>query len=100
MMLQRIGERRFAVRGRVAKTVHNLNVKKDDTVWLHFSDEGGGWYQWGHYPQSWPDGDRVMKCALAAPGPWYNMPDPATVELVPGTFYPALNAEFVPDESA
>jgi hypothetical protein len=37
----------FVVRGEVAKDALST-IKKGDTVWLGWTHEGGGWFQWGH----------------------------------------------------
>jgi hypothetical protein len=35
--------------------------------------------------------------ATTCPGPWYLMPNPSSIEVVSGMFYPALDSEFVQD---
>ncbi len=57
--------------------------------WLYWSDEGGGWWQWG--PEGWAyrfqskDDPRLEDAMRSAPkvGPWYSSPDPLSIELVP-----------------
>jgi hypothetical protein len=59
---------------------------KESTVYLYFSDEGGGWYQWGA-SKSEAKRFRTEKAALTAakgcPGPWYNIPKESTVKAEP-----------------
>lgn len=67
---------------------------KGKRVWIYWSPEGGGWWQWG--PEGWAerfentDTDKfrdAMRCATGATwtkkscGPWYSYPDPATIEV-------------------
>lgn len=66
-----------------------------ERVWIYFSEEGGGWWQWG--PEGWAyrfedkTSERfqdAMRCAKgetwteSTVGPWYNAADIATVEAV------------------
>ena len=62
--------------------------KKGDRVWLYWSPEGGGWWQWG--PEGWArrfesKSGREYEAAMFSAsnaGPWFNKPDPATIEAV------------------
>ena len=66
---------------------------KGERVWITWSPEGGGWWQWG--PEGWAERfastkDERFKDALrcakgetwtkASCGPWYYAPDLATIE--------------------
>lgn len=63
-------------------------TRKGGRVWLYWSPEGGGWWQWG--PEGWArrfeakDGKEYEWALRDAPrvGPWYNRPDPATIETI------------------
>lgn len=65
-----------------------------ERVWIYWSPEGGGWWQWG--PEGWAfrfdstESDRfidALKCAKGetwlkkSVGPWYHYPDMATIEV-------------------
>jgi hypothetical protein len=79
---------RYVITGIVAEDAPHVRVKKGDRVWLYWSHEGGGWWQWGS--EGWArrfeqkagrEYDDAVKCAPKV-GPWYSMPDPATIETV------------------
>jgi len=72
------GDRAIVVSG--TRTVNG----KATTVWLGYTTEGGGWYQWGtnaanahHFHGEKSARDAARSC----PGPSYNMPDPASITL-------------------
>ena len=81
---------RYVIRARVAEDSRDgvWQVKKDSFVWLYWSHEGGGWWQWG--PEGWArrfeakEGREYEAALRDAPkvGPWFNKPDPATIETV------------------
>lgn len=65
-----------------------------EKVWLYWSPEGGGWWQWG--PEGWAKrfaGDHgaefedALKCAKGETwlrdtvGPWYNKPEISTIKV-------------------
>lgn len=62
--------------------------KKGRRVFLYWSPEGGGWWQWNE-AEGWAErfeakaGHRFEDAVLCAPdvGPWYNRPDPETIEV-------------------
>lgn len=72
---------RYVITGLVAKGEH-----KGERVWIYFSEEGGGWWQWG--PEAWAkrfekkegrDFDDALLCAPKV-GPWYYSVDPESIE--------------------
>ena len=73
---------RYVITGVVAEGEH-----KGERVWIYFSEEGGGWWQWG--PEGWAkrfeakEGHKYDDALLCAPktGPWYYRVDPARVEV-------------------
>jgi hypothetical protein len=85
----------YVVRGKIAKDALST-IKKGDTVWLGWTDEGGGWHQWvdGSPARakrfSSPEAARKASCQNA--GPWYSMPDPYSVEVLPAHYYPPVPA--------
>ena len=52
-------------------------------VALYYSEEGGGWWQWG--PEAWRQGrrneDEARASALTA-GPWFHKPEPDEIRVV------------------
>lgn len=66
-----------------------IDRKKGDRIWLYWTDEGGGWWQWGS--EGWAyrfqsmDDKKLQEALSSAPkmGPWYNRPDPKTIEVRP-----------------
>lgn len=79
---------RFVITGLIAKDAEALRVKKGDRVWLYWSPEGGGWWQWG--PEGWAErfeskSGKTFEDAMVSAtgvGPWYNVPDPETIEVL------------------
>lgn len=82
---------RYIITGKVAK-----GENKGETVYLYFSEEGGGWWQWSNN-EAWAlrfeskDDRRIEDALLCAGdknwtkhscGPWYYSADPKTVKLV------------------
>ena len=90
----------YQVRGLIAKDEPDLSKKKGDEVWLYWSEEGGGWWQWG--PKGWAytfmNKLEAEKAPKGCPGPWYNVPDPETIEIVAGEYTPARKATFAPSK--
>lgn len=66
------------------------NVKKGDRVWLYWTDESGGWWQWSN-AEGWAyrfqsKDDKRLSDALRSSvnmGPWFYKPDPKTIEVRP-----------------
>lgn len=78
----------ISITGVVAEGEH-----KGERVWLYWSSESGGWWQWGPYGWRYEfpdqDGERfkdAWRCATAQTwtkktcGPWYLAPDLASIE--------------------
>lgn len=71
-----------------ANTLDKLKARGGKTerveVWLYFSDEGGGWWQWG--AKGWRRGveseETARKIAGGAPGPWFYKPEPDEIEII------------------
>jgi hypothetical protein len=85
----------YVVRGKVAKAAPSI-IKKGDTVWLGWTDESGGWFQWApgdparaHYFSS---PDEARKVGLRQHGPWSSMPDPKSIEVLEAYYYPPVPA--------
>ena len=75
----------YRIRGRVKANHAPLKIRKGDAVWLSWTPEGGGWFQWSK-DEAWArefEGEAAgMKAASGCPGPWYYETDPASVEAV------------------
>lgn len=83
---------RYVITALVAETSDRgrevWKVKKGDRVWLYFSEEGGGWWQWSNSPRwayrfeekSGRKYEDAIHCAPKA-GPWFNRVDPKTIEV-------------------
>ncbi len=92
----------FSISGKVKDGEH-----KGETVWLYWSPEGGGWWQWSSakgcaYRFSSKDDQRfkdAWPCAKGETwlghtvGPWYYMPDIETIECVPSSSQETKGAE-------
>jgi hypothetical protein len=63
------------------------HIKAGDPIALHWSPEGGGWWQWGsvaqaeRFPSKDDDKFRGILEVAAKMGPWFYYPDPATIEV-------------------
>jgi hypothetical protein len=82
---------RYIITGKVAE-----GENKGKTVYLYWSDEGGGWWQWSDsvnwaYRFEEPSGSRFEDALLCAGdknwtkhscGPWYFFADPKSVEVI------------------
>lgn len=89
---------RFVVRGLVAKDATALRVKAGTCVYLRWTYEGGGWFQWETQQQlAYPFADQqeAAKAASGCPGPWYLEPEAASIEVVSATYYPPLDAQII-----
>lgn len=84
--------RKFIARGAVAETPDRLRtIKKGDTVWLGWTHEGGGWYQWQADMNSaklFDDPENAGKAARTCPGPWFYQPSPESIEVVEIEYMP------------
>lgn len=66
-----------------------LDVKRGTDIYLYWSEEGGGWWQWST-SQNWAyrfqslDDPKLKGALKACPnmGPWYNYPDPSTIQVI------------------
>lgn len=89
-----MSERRYIVRGKVAKSAPGLNIKAGMIVWLGFTREAGGWYDWSKQQQcAFPfETKDAAKEASASIGPWYYVPAPESIEI--------LEADYTPPQSA
>lgn len=64
--------------------------QKGDRIYLYWTDEGGGWWQWAN-AESWSyrfqskDDPKLEQALKSAPnvGPWFYRPDPKTIEVRP-----------------
>jgi hypothetical protein len=83
----------FVVRAKVAETPGNLKgIKAGDTVWLGWSNEGGGWYQWRDgimQARPFDTPERALRAASSCPGPWFYKPTPESIEAVAVEYRPA-----------
>lgn len=83
----------FKVRGLVRG--RKSGPKRSGVVWLSWTDEAGGWYQWTHH-EPWAkiftDKLAAERAVDACPGPWFSIPEKRTIRLVEG-FYTAPQPE-------
>lgn len=66
----------------VVKGVRTEN-EKATTVYLYFSEEGGGWYQWGtrkDNARQFKTEKAALNAAKSCPGPWYHIPAKSSIE--------------------
>lgn len=64
--------------------------QKGDKIYLYWTDEGGGWWQWSNaigwaYRFQSMDDPKLAEALRSAPkmGPWFYRPDPSTIKVVP-----------------
>lgn len=77
----------------VAKGIRTVNGKAL-TVWLAWHEDSGGSYQWvnDHWFETakpFLHSDDAITSAKKCPGPWYNEPDPTTIEAIKVNYIPA-----------
>lgn len=98
-----MAETRYIVRGKTAKDADNLYIKAGDVVWLDYTREGGGWYQWtsqyaidhlGTVPFMFADRDTALRAAVDCPGPWYHQPAKDSIEVLEVDYTPARAASW------
>lgn len=80
---------RYIITALVKDDHPTVNVAKGDRIYLYWSNEAGGWWQWSNaigwaYRFETKSGSRFDDAMLVAAkvGPWYNYPDPATIEAI------------------
>lgn len=64
-----------------ASGVRTVNGERT-TVWLRYSEEGGGWYQWDTSKSGahlFDSEEEAWDAALGCPGPHYNMPAKSSI---------------------
>lgn len=59
--------------------------KPNKVVWMNWTDESGGWYQWGS--EGWRKAFETKEDALKIArtwdvGPWYDKPDEDTIDAI------------------
>jgi hypothetical protein len=86
----------FVVRGEVAKDALST-IRKGDTVWLGWTDESGGWHEWHHQgsparAKRFSSPEEARRIALRCNGPWYSVPDPKSIDVLPAHYYPPVPA--------
>lgn len=84
---------RYVITALIAEVADRGNTvwdkKKGERVWLYWTEESGGWWQWG--PEEWAyrfeslDSPKIQEALRSCPtmGPWYNSPDPKSIKTVP-----------------
>lgn len=80
---------RYIITAKTVKDSPTVKVEKGERIWLYWSPEGGGWWQWSKakdWAERFPDknGPRFKDAIACAPdvGPWFYVPDPETIETV------------------
>jgi hypothetical protein len=84
----------YVVRGAVAKDALN-HIKKGDTVWLGWTDEAGGWFNWYDgmgRAKLFNTPEEARKAAHNCNGPWYSVPSKASIEVLRANYFPSVAA--------
>lgn len=88
---------KFVIRASVAErpsTDAYKHINPGDIVWLGWTPEGGGWYQWRESVEQaklFDDPAVGLREGLLA-GPWFYKPSPESVEAVKVEYTPARPA--------
>lgn len=90
---------KFVIRAKVAKrpeTDAYKSINSGDIVWLGWTSEGGGWYQWRDAIEQAKVFDDPAVGLREGPlaGPWFYRPTPESVEAVKVEYTPAHASSF------
>lgn len=83
-------ERRYIVRGKVAKSAAHVKVEAGETVYLYWTSEAGGWFNWSptlDIAKPFKTIDEARD-ASRSNGPWYYVPSPESIEILPVDYTP------------